>query len=104
MTLYQRSCDTALGVPFNIASAAILIRLMAHQVGLEPGELFWVGHDVHLYLNHLDGIAEQLGRTPRPFPTLELLRKPPSLFDYEIDDLRIDGYAPDPAIRLPVAV
>lgn len=104
MTLYQRSCDTALGVPFNIASAALLIHLIAHQVGLEPGELFWVGHDVHLYLNHLEGIATQLARSPRALPTIELLRRPPSLFDYQVEDVRIDGYAPDAPIRLPVAV
>ena len=104
LSLYQRSCDTALGVPFNIASAAFLVHLMAQQVGLEPGELFWIGHDVHLYQNHLEKIEVQLGRTPRPFPTIAFKRKPPSLFDYQIEDVDIVGYDPDPTIKMDVAV
>lgn len=104
MTLYQRSCDTALGVPFNIASAALLVRLMAAEVGLEPGELFWVGHDVHLYQNHLEPIETQLARTPRPFPKLEIVRKAPSLFGYTLEDVKLVGYDPDPSIKMDVAV
>lgn len=104
MTLYQRSCDTALGVPFNIASAAVLVHLVAKEVGLEPGELFWVGHDVHLYQNHLEPIEEQLGRTPRPFPKLILRRKAADLFDYRFEDLKLVGYKPYPSIKMPVAV
>lgn len=104
LTLYQRSCDTFLGVPFNIASAAFLVHMMAQQVGMEPGELFWVGHDVHLYVNHLDAVAEQLTRTPRPFPRVEFKRVPDSLFDYSTQDVEIIGYEPDPTIRAEVAV
>lgn len=104
MTLYQRSCDTALGVPFNIASAALLIHMMAHQVGLKPGELFWVGHDVHLYQNHLEGMREQLTRTPRAFPKVVFKRHPDSLFGYQKGDISIKGYHPDPSIQLDVAV
>lgn len=104
MTLYQRSCDTALGVPFNIASAALLVHLMAKEVGLEPGELFWVGHDVHLYQNHLEPIEEQLKRTPRPFPKLNIKRQAESLFDYRWEDLELVGYEPDPSIKMDVAV
>lgn len=104
MTLYQRSCDTALGVPFNLASAALLVRLVAHLVDLEPGELFWVGHDVHLYQNHVGPIAAQLGRTPTAFPTLAIRRRPESLFDYRFEDLELAGYEPAPSIKMDVAV
>ena len=104
LTLYQRSCDLGLGVPFNIASAALLVRMIAAQVGMEPGELFWVGHDVHLYTNHIPLLEPQLSRTPRPFPQLEILRKPESLFEYVRQDFKIVGYDPHPKIDLPVAV
>lgn len=104
LTLYQRSCDTFLGVPFNIASAAFLVHMVAQQVGMEPGELFWVGHDVHLYVNHLDAVAEQLTRNPKPFPRIAFKRRPPSLFDYTSEDVELVGYDPAPAIRAEVAV
>jgi thymidylate synthase len=104
MTLYQRSVDVGLGLPFNIASAAILIRMVAQQCSLEPGSLFWVGHDVHLYKNHLDIISTQLDRTPRPFPRLKLKGIPASLFDYQMENFAVLGYSPDPTISMPVAV
>lgn len=105
LTLYQRSCDVGLGVPYNIVSASFLVHMMAQQLGLEPGELVWFGHDVHLYANHVDKLVqEQLPREPRPFPKLKILRKPESLFDYNVDDFEVIGYDPYPAIRLPVAV
>ncbi len=104
LTLYQRSCDTGLGVPFNIASAAFLVHMVAQQVGLEAGELFWVGHDVHVYSNHED-LKKQLSRTPRAFPQIRFKRKPETLFDYHLDDLEfVTPYDPDPNIKLPVAV
>ncbi|TRD10010.1 thymidylate synthase [Erythrobacter insulae] len=102
--LYQRSCDVALGLPFNLWSAALLVRMMAQQVGLEPGELVWMGGDVHLYLNHEDLITEQLGRTPCGSPTLEISRKPETIFDYKIDDFVVHDYAPQAPIKAPVAV
>ena len=100
----QRSCDTLLGVPFNIVGSAALLAIFAQQAGLEPGELIWFGADVHVYLNHLDAVAEQLTRTPRGSPQLRLLRKPDSLDDYRIGDFAIDGYDPHPTIRAPIAV
>lgn len=103
-TLYQRSCDVGLGVPFNVPSAALLLRLLAQQTGLKPGNLWWVGHDVHLYKNHIDKLErKQLTRAPRPFPRLAL-QKAESLFDYTLDHLTLEGYAPHPGISLPVAV
>lgn len=105
--LYQRSCDVGLGVPFNIVSAAVLVRLLADQCGLEPGELQWVGGDVHLYQNHRAKlVAEQLPRIPRQFPTFQFKykAKPKSLFDYKLTDFKLSNYAPDPAIALPIAV
>lgn len=104
LTLYQRSVDVGLGLPFNIASAAFLVRMVADQCGLEPGSLFWVGHDVHLYQNHLEPIATQLTRTPRPFPRVRLLRKPDSLYGYTVEDFEIENYKPDPVIKMDVAV
>lgn len=102
--LYQRSCDVALGLPFNLWSAALLTRMMAQQTGLEPGELIWMGGDVHLYLNHAHLIEEQLSRTPTGTPTLAITRKPETIFDYRIEDFRVDDYAPLPPIKAPVAV
>jgi thymidylate synthase len=102
--LYQRSCDVALGLPFNLWSAALLTRMMAQQTGHEPGELVWMGGDVHLYLNHAHLIEEQLTRTPQGQPTLEITRKPETIFDYQIDDFVVHDYAPCPAIKAPVAV
>ena len=102
--LYQRSCDVALGLPFNLWSAALLTRMMAQQTGLQPGELVWMGGDVHLYLNHAHLIEEQLGREPSGNPTLEITRKPETIFDYSIDDFVVHDYAPQPPIKAPVAV
>ena len=79
--LYQRSCDVALGLPFNLWSAALLTRMMAQQTDLEPGELVWIGGDTHLYLNHSDLVEEQLSRVPSGAPTLEIVRRPPTIFD-----------------------
>ncbi|MEO1731717.1 MAG: thymidylate synthase [Pseudomonadota bacterium] len=102
--LYQRSCDVALGLPFNLWSAALLTRMMAQQTGLEPGELVWMGGDTHLYLNHAHLIDEQLTRTPQGTPVLEITRKPETIFDYQIEDFVVHDYAPLPPIKAPVAV
>jgi thymidylate synthase len=102
--LYQRSADLFLGVPFNIASYALLTCMVAQQCDLSLGEFVWTGGDCHLYLNHLEQADEQLSRTPYPSPTLHLRRRPPSLFDYEYEDFQIVNYQHHPAIRAPVAV
>ena len=102
--LYQRSCDVALGLPFNLWSAALLQRMIAQQVGMQPGELVWMGGDVHLYLNHEHLITEQLTREPQGHPTLEIVRQPSSIFDYTIEDFQVHDYAPLGAIKAPVAV
>lgn len=102
--LFQRSCDLALGVPFNIFSAALLVRMLAQQTDLEPGELVWNGGDVHLYLNHEALVEAQLARTPQGAPTLHLLRRPESIFDYRIEDFEVRDYAPQGHIAAPVAV
>jgi thymidylate synthase len=102
--LYQRSADIFLGVPFNIASYALLTHMIAHQSDLDVGDFVWTGGDCHLYLNHLEQVETQLARTPMPPPQLLIARKPPSLFEYEFEDFEIVGYAPHPAIKAPVAV
>ncbi|KWV92799.1 thymidylate synthase [Erythrobacter sp. YT30] len=102
--LYQRSCDVALGLPFNLWSAALLTRMMADQTGMKPGELVWTGGDVHLYLNHAHLIEEQLTRQPQGNPTLAITRKPETIFDYQIEDFEVNDYAPLPPIKAPVAV
>ncbi len=102
--LYQRSCDVALGLPFNLWSAALLQRMLAQQSGLAPGELVWMGGDTHLYLNHTELIAEQLAREPTGHPRLELLRQPPTIFDYRIEDFAVHNYTPHGPLKAPVAV
>jgi thymidylate synthase len=102
--LYQRSCDLGLGFPFNIFEAALLIRMLAQQTDLEPGTLTWMGADCHLYLNHEHLVSEQLARTPRPFPTLTLKRRPADMFGYQFEDFEVTGYDPHPHIAAPVAV
>jgi thymidylate synthase len=104
LQLYQRSADIFLGVPFNIASYALLTMLLAQQAGLEPGEFIWTGGDCHLYSNHLDQAREQLARTPGTLPRLEILRKAPSIDAYEYEDFAIHDYAPQAHIKAPVAV
>jgi thymidylate synthase len=101
--LYQRSADMFLGVPFNIASYALLTHMVAAQAGLEVGDFVWTGGDCHIYDNHIEQVAEQLGRQPRPYPEL-VLRQRDSIFDYTYDDIEIRNYEPHPAIKAPVAV
>jgi thymidylate synthase len=102
--LFQRSCDLGLGFGFNVFSASMLIRMLAQQCGYEPGELIWQGGDVHLYLNHAELVEEQLARTPSGDPKLHILRKPDSIFDYEIEDFEVLDYVPQSHIAAPVAV
>lgn len=102
--LYQRSADMFLGVPFNIASYALLTMIIAQQTGLEPGEFIWSGGDVHLYDNHQEQAWAQLMRPNRPFPKLEIGRSPERFTDYLIDDFKLIDYNPHPAIKAPVAV
>ncbi len=101
--VYQRSADVFLGVPFNIASYALLTHLVAQQVDLEPGDLVWTGGDCHVYTNHVEQSRLQLSRAPYPFPRLTV-RRAPSLFDYTLDDLELVGYESHPRIAAPVAV
>ena len=102
--LYQRSADYFLGVPFNIASYALLTYMFAQQCDLNPGEFVWTGGDVHLYTNHLEQANQQLSRTPYPSPQLKIKRKPASIFDYEFDDFEIVNYQAHPSIKAPIAV
>jgi thymidylate synthase len=102
--VYQRSCDLFLGVPFNVASYALLTHILAQQADLAVGELVWTGGDCHLYLNHLAQADEQLSREPRVLPRLALLRRPDDVADYEVADFQVVGYEPHAAIRAPVAV
>ena len=102
--IYQRSADVFLGVPFNIASYALLTHMLAQQVELEVGDLVWTGGDCHVYDNHREHIATQLARSPLPFPSLRLRRRPPSIFDYDFEDFEVVGYEHHAAIRAPVAV
>ena len=102
--LYQRSCDVALGLPFNLWSAALFIRMLAQQCDLEPGELVWMGGDVHLYRNHADLVQEQLSRKPSGQARLDIARRPDSIFDYRLDDFVVSDYQPQAHIPAPVAV
>ena len=102
--LYQRSADIFLGVPFNIASYALLTHMMAQQCNLEVGDFIWTGGDCHLYSNHLEQVDLQLSRDFFPLPKLNNLRKPDSIFDYEFEDFEIVGYESHPHIKAPVAV
>ena len=102
--MYQRSADLFLGVPFNIASYALLTHMVAQQVGLEPGDFIWTGGDCHLYSNHMQQVEAQLKREPKPLPRLVIKRRPASLFDYVFEDFEIAGYQYHPAIKAPVAV
>jgi thymidylate synthase len=102
--LYQRSADIFLGVPFNIASYALLTHLVAQQTGLGVGDFVWTGGDCHLYLNHLEQVDTQLSREPYPLPKLVIKRRPASLYDYHFDDLEFVDYQYHPAIKAPVAV
>lgn len=103
LQVYQRSADMFLGVPFNIASYALLAHMFAQQAGLEVGELIWTGGDCHIYNNHFDQVREQLSREPRPYPQLKL-RKAESLFDYDFSDIEVVGYDPHPTIKAQVSV
>ena len=102
--LYQRSGDMFLGVPFNIASYALLTHMVAQQTGLDPGEFIWTGGDTHIYDNHVEQVTEQLSREPYPLPSLRITRKPTSIFDYTLDDFEVVDYQHHPAIRGAVAV
>ena len=102
--LYQRSADALLGVPFNIASYALLTHMLAQQCDLAVGDLVWTGGDCHLYLNHLQQADLQLSRAPYPLPQLKLRRRPPSLFDYAYEDFEVVGYRYHDAIKAPIAV
>lgn len=102
--LYQRSADTFLGVPFNIASYALLVHMIAQQTGLEVGEFVWTGGDVHLYNNTMDQAKLQIQREPHPLPKLSIKRRPSSIFDYEFDDFEIVDYVSHPHIKAQVSV
>lgn len=102
--LYQRSADLFLGVPFNIASYALLTHMMAQQCDLEPGDFVWTGGDCHIYLNHFEQVDLQLSRAPLPLPKLAIRRRPPTIFDYVYEDFEILNYESHPAIKAAVAV
>jgi len=102
--LYQRSADIFLGVPFNIASYALLTHMLAQQCDMDVGDFIWTGGDCHIYSNHTEQVQEQLGRLPYPYPVLNIKRKPDSIFDYAYEDFEVLEYQHHPAIKAPVAV
>jgi len=102
--LYQRSADIFLGVPFNIASYALLTHMLAQQCDLDVGDFIWTGGDCHIYNNHTEQVELQLSRAPHPYPVLHIKRKPASIFDYEYEDFEVQEYEYHPAIKAPVAV
>jgi thymidylate synthase len=102
--LYQRSADVFLGVPFNIASYALLTHMFAQQCDLAAGDFIWTGGDCHLYLNHLEQADQQLQRAPLPLPRLAIKRKPPSIFEYQFEDFQLLNYQAHPSIKAPIAV
>ena len=104
LQLYQRSCDVFLGVPFNIASYAILQLMLAQQTGLQPGDFVWTGGDVHIYRNHMEQVETQLARQPLPLPQMNLLRHPASIDEYRLEDFELVGYEAHPHIKGDVAV
>ena len=102
--LYQRSADIFLGVPFNIASYALLTHMLAQQCDLDLGDFIWTGGDCHIYNNHVEQVQTQLARNPHPYPLLRIRRRPPSILDYTLDDFEVLDYQHHPAIKAPVAV
>jgi thymidylate synthase len=102
--LYQRSCDTFLGLPFNIASYALLVHMIAQQCDLKVGDFVWTGGDVHIYSNHIEQVNLQLSREPFPLSTLNIKRKPASIFEYQFEDFEILNYQAHPGIKAPIAV
>ncbi len=102
--LYQRSCDVFLGVPFNVASYALLTHMVAQQCDLGVGDFVWTGGDCHIYSNHVEQVQQQLARAPRPYPRLAIKRRPVSISDYRFEDFEFENYDPHPHIKAPVAV
>ena len=102
--LYQRSADIFLGVPFNIASYALLTHMLAQQCDLQVGEFIWTGGDCHIYDNHVEQVRTQLARAPYPYPVLTIERRPPSILDYAFEDFEVSDYQHHPAIKAPVAI
>ena len=102
--LYQRSCDVGLGVPFNIASYALLTMMMAQVCDLRPGKFIWTGGDVHIYANHIDALRKQLTRAPRPLPTMKVKNRGQDIFHFRFDDFTLLNYEPHPALKMEIAV